>query len=201
MSRGGRNNRLKRTSGRKRYKRRFILATEGAKTEPLYFQLFDSDSTSLHIEWLKSKDRSAPSHVLKRMRRRITRESLRKTDSAWLVVDKDQWTDEQLRELYEWSKQNTKYGLAVSNPKFEYWLLLHFEDGNGLISPRTCEERLKRYMPDYDKSTGIQQAWDGVKDAIARAKQKEESAKPKPWPQSKGSTVYKLAEKLLEERL
>jgi len=33
--------------------------------------------------------------------------------------------------------------LAVSNPCFEYWLLLHFADGNDIASHRTAPHRNK----------------------------------------------------------
>ena len=63
---------------------------------------------------------------------------------AWLVVDKDQWTDDQLIKLLEWSQKADNYGFALSNPKFEYWLLLHFEDASGVKNSRDCVEH-KRY--------------------------------------------------------
>ncbi len=44
---------------------------------------------------------------------------------------KDEWTDDQLSQLNEWAQGADNYGFALSNPKFEFWLLLHFEDGSG----------------------------------------------------------------------
>ena len=32
-------------------------------------------------------------------------EALKSSDEAWLVVDKDQWTEEQLTQLHQWSLQ------------------------------------------------------------------------------------------------
>lgn len=83
----------------------------------------------------------------------LEHEGLKSSDEAWLVVDKDQWTDEQLTQLHQWSLQQENYGFALSNPKFEYWLLLHFEDGTGVTSSRDCTERLKRWIPEYDKGS------------------------------------------------
>jgi hypothetical protein len=73
----------------------------------------------------------------------LRQESLKKSDEAWLVVDKDQWSNEQLEQLLRWAQGSDNYGFALSNPKFEYWLLLHFEDGEGISSSRACLERLK----------------------------------------------------------
>ena len=36
-------------------------------------------------------------------------------------------------------------------PCFELWLLLHFEDIQAALHRNEAEERLKRYLPDYDK--------------------------------------------------
>lgn len=60
------------------------------------------------------------------MKDHLRQEDLLPSDKAWLVVDKDQWTDEQLNQLHSWSLDKDNYGFALSNPKFEYWLLLPF---------------------------------------------------------------------------
>lgn len=88
----------------------------------------------IRVLCLKSGRESSPPQVLKRMRDYLQKERLKSTDEAWLVVDKDQWTNPQLAELHAWAGQSQNYGFAVSNPMFEYWLLLHFEDGKGLNS-------------------------------------------------------------------
>ncbi|MGH3624474.1 MAG: RloB family protein, partial [Sciscionella sp.] len=45
--------------------------------------------------------------------------------------------------------------LAISNPCFEYWLLLHFESCSAALSWCYAEvrKRLLRYVPEYDKSS------------------------------------------------
>ena len=32
------------------------------------------------------------------------------------------------RKLDDWSKRKENYGIAISNPSFEFWLLLHYHD-------------------------------------------------------------------------
>lgn len=99
------------------------------------------------------------------------------------------------------SLKQENYGFALSNPKFEYWLLLHFEDGTGITSSRDCTDRLKRWIPDYDKwidTRKITQA--RIDDAIRRAK-KRNHAPNEDWPRSIGqTTVYRLIENILEAR-
>ena len=178
------------------YRRMFVLATEGAETEPQYFDLFNSRLITITIKCLRSSTDSAPVHVLKRMERHLQSNRLRPGDAAWLVVDKDRWTDEQLTQLYAWANTDDQHGFAVSNPGFELWLLLHFENGSGVANIRHCRERLRRYLPNYDK-THVETAklLPGISAAIDRARMKDTPPCPD-WPRTVGTTVYLLVEKL-----
>ena len=193
--------RYRRSIGERRYRKLFIVATEGAKTEPQYFVILNNQNLVIHVDCIKSKDRSAPPQVLKRMQDRLKQETLKASDEAWLVVDKDQWTDEQLAQLHTWSQSADNYGFALSNPKFEYWLLLHFEDGTNIGSSSECSARLKRHLPDYDKGLDIRKITpDMIEEAIRRAKIRD-SPPCEDWPRTFGrTTVYKLVENILSER-
>ncbi len=150
--------RLQRPLGERRYKKLFVIAVEGEKTEPLYFSIFNDDSRVVHVRCLEGKTESAPPHVLRRMVRYLADEEadLKKTDEAWLVVDKDQWSEQQLLPLHQWvskrKRNGPERGFAVSNPSFEYWLLLHFEDGNDIADLRQCIHRLRHHLPESGKS-------------------------------------------------
>ena len=146
---------FKRPSGKRRYRKMFVLATEGSKTESQYFAIFNDQNLVVHIKFLKGGYSSAPPQVLARMRDHLEKEDLKNSDEAWLVVDKDQWTDDQLSQLHEWAQEADNYGFALSNPKFEFWLLLHFEDGNSVSNSQTCSKRLERYLPGYDKDISV----------------------------------------------
>ncbi len=108
------------------------------------------------------------------MEKHLKEEGLKKSDEAWLVTDKDQWNDDQLTQLHYWSQKEDTYGFALSNPKFEYWLLLHFEDGSNVSSARDCSQRLKRYLPEYDKGIDVPKfTGEMIDHAIRRAKQRD----------------------------
>ncbi len=175
----------------------FVLATEGSKTEAQYFSIFNDINLTVHIKLLKGGDRSAPAQVLKRMRDHLREVDLRSSDEAWLVVDKDQWTDDQLLELHQWAGGAHNYGFALSNPKLEFWLLLHFEDGRGISNSSTCSRRLKRYMPDYDKDINKRSiSKEMIERAVKRAKELDTPASSD-WPRGVGTTVYRLVENIL----
>jgi hypothetical protein len=194
--------RFQRPLGERRYKKLFLVAAEGTKTEPIYFGIFTDNASIVRVSYLKGKNGSSPPQVLKRMTEYLNSEGLKSTDEAWLVVDKDQWTEEQLMQLHQWSLQQQNFGFALSNPKFEYWLLLHFEDGSGITSSRDCTERLKRWIPDYDKGFDARKIGHlQIVDAIRRAK-KRDHPPCEDWPRNLGvTTVYRLIERILNESL
>lgn len=55
------------------------------------------------MKCIKGKDKSAPRHVLKRMRDHIEKNDLLAGDEAWLVFDTDNWREEDLKALDAWS--------------------------------------------------------------------------------------------------
>lgn len=57
-----------------------------------------------------------------------------------------------MQQLHDWQSREDNYGFALSNPKFEYWLLLHFEDGKAVNSAKHCYDRLGRHLPNYKKN-------------------------------------------------
>jgi len=189
---------FQRPLGERRYRKLFIIAVEGSRTEPQYFALFNYRDSIIKIECLKDKHASAPPQVLGRLKKYLKDEPLKTSDEAWLVVDKDQWTETQLKELWDWSRKKENYGFALSNPKFEYWLILHFEAGDGIATSRDCDDRLKKYLPDYVKSIDPGQITrQMIDEAIERAR-KRDNPPCSDWPRSTGTTVYKLVENILK---
>ena len=188
---------FKRPLGERRYKKLFVISAEGSKTERQYFGIFNQPGSIVQVKCLKrSPTKSSPIQVLRGMRNCLRKESLRKTDEAWIVVDKDAWTEGQFKELLEWAKGKENRGLAISNPNFEYWLLLHFEDGRGITNSRECMVRLKRHLPKYEKEIDSKRITSGISQAISRAKQRDANRTgdlPSMW----STTVYMLVEKII----
>lgn len=86
-------------------------------------------------------------------------------DKICLIVDrdKDSFTSAQFDYVIEQCK-NRKYGIYITNPCFEFWLLMHFDDvmeldpelllENPKVSSgrRYCEQELRKRIPKYSKS-------------------------------------------------
>nr|VFJ70103.1 MAG: RloB-like protein [Candidatus Kentron sp. FW] len=80
-----RRRKFSRSQGRRPYRKLFIIATEGEKTEPRYFSFFNDPRSVIRVKCLKGskgKHHSDPRHVLKRMERYIKDESLKASDEA-----------------------------------------------------------------------------------------------------------------------
>lgn len=177
----------------------FVIATEGNITEPDYFDKFKRKGLSIQVAHKATN--SSPMDVLKVLRKAIKERQLEENDEAWMVIDRDNWPVEQIESVLASLKKIKTRGkcfLAMTNPKIEFWVVLHFEDGNGICTACECDRRLKKYMPDYDKHL---EKWklgfDCVRQAIERARKLD--VEHCEWPQTKGSTLYRLVEKLLPE--
>jgi uncharacterized protein YpiB (UPF0302 family) len=189
--------RFRRPEGQRRYKKMFIIVAEGTVTEQEYFQLLDDESI-VRVRCLKNRKNLSPNEALLRVREHVRKESLEKTDEAWVVVDKDSWKEEHLDELHKWAQGRSNYGFALSNPKFEFWLLLHFEDAKGVGTSEQCSKKLAKHLPGYNKHVDRQKfTHERIKAATDRAK-KRDTPPCAGWPRNTGTTVYKLVEKILE---
>ena len=56
-----------RLTGKRQYRKLFVIAAEGSITEPQYFAIFNNENTTIQIKCLKDKNKTSPTQVLKRM--------------------------------------------------------------------------------------------------------------------------------------
>ncbi|MCL2571131.1 MAG: RloB family protein [Defluviitaleaceae bacterium] len=143
-----------------------IIVCEGAKTEPIYFNHFKKRDKPLRIEVVK--DAAGESYrALIKAAIGAKEKYVNGTESNWAVwcvsdVDVDHNTpdNQSLRssQLKAYAKEATQNGfrVALSNPCFELWFLLHFTYTTGHV--RDCDtliEKLSKYIPKYKKDSGI----------------------------------------------
>ena len=190
---------FQRKYGERRYKKILLIATEGVKTEPQYFAIFNNKKTIIQVKCLKGNNDSSPPQVLRRMKEYLKKENINKNDEAWLVVDKDDWSEEQLVQLFDWSKTAKNYYFALSNPNFEFWLLLHYEDGKDINNPDQCLQQLNRYLPNYNKEIDIRNINNEMIEAAIKRAKLRDNPPIQDWPRACGqTTVYKLVENIFD---
>ncbi len=119
-----------------------IISCEGANTEPEYFKaikekLKDNISSLIEIELVdKPSNASEPKDVLDNLQAHVDKYDFKqKHDSLWLVCDREKVIDRKtgkkgLLEIIPLC-QKEGYSIALTNPLFEFWLLLHLVDITG----------------------------------------------------------------------
>lgn len=85
------------------------------------------------------------------MKKALKGRTYRKGDQAWCVIDTDDWTNEEINAVLDWAASRSHYHVAISNPKFELFLVMHFEDAKGCTTAAVVDRRLKKYMSEYKK--------------------------------------------------
>lgn len=190
----------KRLSNIKSSRKLFVIASEGTKTEPDYFKNLKRivNNASITIKSLTSNTGTSPGGLLKRISKYLEENEITDQDEAWIVMDRDQWDKDHIIKVINWTTENKHYGLALTNPKFEYWLLLHFEDGKGVQTSNECTDKLKRYLPSYDKSLSIK-SFDlqKVKKAVSFLEKKVPLSNEALIEQV-GTTVHVLVKKIID---
>ena len=65
---------FKRPFGERRYRKKFVIAAEGVKTEPQYFSIFNKGNAVIRVQCIKGSNKSSPPQVLERMRKFLRQE-------------------------------------------------------------------------------------------------------------------------------
>lgn len=115
--------------------RLFIVATEGEATEPAYFGALQQAAiippTRVKLRVLPPEDgRSSPEHLVERVQACLGDPEVHfkpDFDWVWLVLDTDFRCGGRREKLYSLihTCEQTHWLLALSNPCFEAWLILH----------------------------------------------------------------------------
>ena len=111
--------------------RLIVIAAEGRETENIYFEAMKAfmHASDIYIEVLRREtNNSSPEEVYRQIKGFVTEYDLDDDDQLWAVVDKDNWPERMLSEVATRCHQNRYFNFCVSNPCFELWLILHFED-------------------------------------------------------------------------
>jgi len=200
----------------------FYIASEGQNTEPDYFEIILANLYHNIQMVILPETPDVRGNDPTKLKKRIQKKLQEKMDKniisreAWVVVDKDAWTVEQLNEVANWvngeNKKEAKeakeaavfHGMALSNPCFEFWLLLHFEEGTGALDSDKCESKLKEYIPKYERkrlnAPKLKELFtdDAIKAAIKRSEIKNKDL-DEGWPRQPGhTTMHNLVKRILD---
>lgn len=170
-------------SGRRRELRpgHVLIVTGGRCTETAYFNGL-ARARGARVKVRQKTD--SPKNLVRYAKRIFTEDEY---DSVWCVVDVDDFDIEAART--EAALQGVE--LAVSEPCFELWLILHFTDHRGHVgNGKAACKLLAEHLPAYDKKLDFAAFDDGVEMAIKHAKELP--------PGNPSTDVWRLVELLLQ---
>jgi hypothetical protein len=164
-------------------KKRFLLCCEGEETEPTYFRGLRHFLRSQLIDLEIPRQQGDPKGLVELAKaKRDEAERIAKAegddsllyDEVWCVFDVD--THARLRPAIQQAIANS-ISLAVSNPCFELWLLVHFKKQWGYITCADATSGVKDYISRYDKKVDYSWLVGKGAAALSRAEAMERNAR------------------------
>lgn len=180
-----------------------VIVSEGKKTERKYFGNYRKRGCGLEIK-TPNTSRTDPMDLVKYAKRQISKHELDPSgdDEVWCVFDVDENEDKIQKAVEKAEESDIK--IALSNPCFEIWFLLHFELRQTRLSCNDAVDNLKKYVKDYSKNEDIfYEIVDKRDTAISHAKKLNDIHRSQRnnelySPESNPSTqVFKLVEYIL----
>lgn len=167
---------------------RVLVVCGGKVTEPQYLKGLRNSVRSRALDLDFTAVPRSPTDVVAAAIRRSGPDF----DEVWCVFDVDQFD---IREAVRRARER-EVNLAISNPCFELWLLLHFERCNShLRGYEAVVVKLKKHVPDYDKSVSFRHFEGRVTTAIANAKQLDASGTD--HSKNPSTSVWRLVETIV----
>lgn len=195
--------RLRRRAARLDPRPRILVVCEGEKTEPAYLGEIGREEEVRLIEIVIVRAAGVPKTLVERaakMKRDSEQEAARhrdtllRYDEVWCVFDVDDHP--MLNEARQQARDNG-IRLAISNPCFELWLVLHFQDQHAHIHRKDVQRTCRSHMRDYHKTARYADLKPNYREAVERASKLDERHARDNQPGTNPSTsVYTLTERL-----
>jgi hypothetical protein len=177
----------------------FVICTEGSVTEPQYFNHF-KDRWCVNIKVIKKQTASDPNSVIEAIETYIKSKGIDEEDEAWIVIDKDNWPESHIKNITQWKEKDKRHKLAISDPQFEYWRLMHYDiDCSGILTSNDCATKLKSLgftSKHFDMSKITIEV---IKKAINKSRKRLQEKENDPKAKIAYTTVHLLVESLINE--
>lgn len=153
-----------------------VIASEDRFAVKQYFELFHSTRIQFHVLETDHGE-SSPQHVMARLEEYLDQYSVGEGDQFWLVCDTDHWIEsnhiQNLVEVVKRCKQRD-ISVALSNPCFDLWLLLHFDEFPSATSLNSSQigDLIRGKVANYNKTRvyNLPFSDSGIRDAIDRSR-------------------------------
>ena len=128
--------------------------SKGKKIRPTFFVFCEGETEEQYIAYLRSKYRIPIVLDAKIAGNRITSKYIQNYKQGKPVHEKDRdflVYDIDVTQMLERLQKIPNTELIASNPCFELWLLLHFQEQKGELNTRACEAKLAGHAGNYKK--------------------------------------------------
>lgn len=178
-----------------------LIVCEGSNTEPQYLAGVRQAHRNPRVEIEIADEHGVPKTLVEtaKVKKKDAENNAARAqdddlayDSVWCVFDVDDHPS--LDDAMQMADANG-IELAVSNPCFELWLLLHFRDSPGMLDRDRARAMLTGFVPEYDKTIAFATFAPGYNDAVRRAAALDRLSEAIGDPGRNPTTgVYKLTE-------
>ena len=186
-------------------KQRILIVCEGEETERGYFKDFQHEVRNPRVHVEVASESGEPLQVVEiavRLKKKAEGEARAqhdenlRWDEVWGVVDVDEHAH--LDKARQLAVKNDIL-LAISNPCFELWALLHFQEQRAHIERDKAQAALRRHLSGYDKGLDFPKLHPGYGNAVRRAQALDVEAQRRDEPDRNPTTgVYRLTESIRE---
>jgi hypothetical protein len=182
-----------------------LVCCEGNGTEPGYFRCLMRKSHNSLLRLDVKRGGSVPKTLVdyaidlrrdaeKRARRE--RDETLKYDEVWCVFDVD--VHEHLDAAIQRAEEKG-INTAISNPCFELWLLLHFQDHRAHTDRHRVQSACRSHMPESIKDVPFEMLFPHYREAVGRAAALDVWQQEQERPGGNPSTgVYRLTERIIQ---
>jgi hypothetical protein len=150
---------------------------------------------------------SSPEHVINRLISYAEEYQIGDDDQLWALLDTDHWISGNHKPNLIGALQDARqrgYRVAMSNPCFDLWLLLHQKEvvpGEAFADDDAVAQAIRETLGEFNKTNlkPHHYAPEKVGQAVQRARALEPdgvNAEEGFWPESTGTRVYLLIEQL-----
>ena len=187
---------------------RVLICCEGKVTEPSYLNALRAELRIrlVHVEVVGgdvggSNPKTLVDYAVERKEQaegdaRREKDDNLKYDEVWCVFDVD--VHEHVADAKQKASANG-IRLAISNPCFELWLLLHFQDQRQYIERHEAQSACRAHMPRYEKEVPFELVFPHHQEAVDRAVALDEWQREQGRPGGNPSTgVHQLTERIME---
>jgi RloB-like protein len=163
-------------------RKRILVLCEGQNTEPQYLLGFKQWCRNPLVRVVVDHEHGVPLTLVQRAKdskAEADRQAARERDDnvaydeVWCVFDTDEHPN--LDRACQMARDND-IEVALSNPCFELWLLLHFRESPGVQGRKDLARLLRKHVHAYDKHIDFGDYEHGYDSAVARAKRLDTTA-------------------------